>query len=322
MPKVSVLVPLYKPNLAYLSEGLERLQNQTEQDFEVIICEEPTDTDIFEVLKPYLEDPRFTHARNEKCLGIGGNWNRCYSKATTPVIAYLFQDDLWETDYLETALKIFAAHPNVGFISMNHEYKHEQELWTKVGYDNLDKIKEEVLRDGVWTGQEFLKLWLNRGMHPNLIGEPPFVVLKKEVMEEVGPFNETMPQFLDVEYWLRCLLVTDWYYEQKIHGQFRVHGEAASFVNNEKGQGLYDRLTCYQMLIDQLHGDMKKLAIKSRKQAVEDMAKKFFMRVKRKQGVSKQGSSQVFGFVLRHPLMVSIAVVKVLLRKALTSTKT
>lgn len=313
--KVSVLIPIYKPNPAFLKEALDCLMHQTEQDFEAIICEEPTDTDSSAVLKPYLEDSRITHYKNETCIGIGGNWNRCLSKATAPVIAYLFQDDLWETDYLETAVRILADHKNVGFISMNHDYKHEQELWTKVGYDNLEHIKKEVLRNGPWTGQEFLTMWLNRGMHPNLIGEPPFVVLRKEVMEEVGPFNETMPQFLDVEYWLRCLLVTDWYYEAKCHGQFRVHGEAASFVNNEKGQGLYDRLTCYQMLIDRLSGDMRKLAVKSRKQAVEDMAKKFFMRVKRKQGVSKQGSGQVFGFVLRHPFMVSVAVMKVLWKR-------
>ena len=315
MPKVSVLVPLYKPNSEYLTEALDRLIHQSEQDFEVIICEEPTDTDISEVLKPYLADKRFTHYLNEKCLGIGGNWNRCFSYANTPVIAYLFQDDLWSTDYLQTALNIFAKNSQVGFISMNHEYKHEGELWTKVGYDNLDIIKEEVLHNGVWTGQEFLTMWLNRGMHPNLIGEPPFVVLKKEVMEEVGPFTETMPQFLDVEYWLRCLLVTNWYYEQRMHGQFRVHGEAASFVNNEKGQGLYDRLTCYQMLIDQLSGDMKKLALRSRKQSVEDMAYKFLYRVEKRKGVSTQGSNQVLKFALRHPLIVCLGGMKALWRR-------
>lgn len=313
--KVSVLVPIYKPNASYLREALDRLLAQTEQDFEVIICEEPTDVDSTQVLKPYLEDERFSHYVNEKCLGIGGNWNRCYSKATAPVIACLFQDDMWYEDYLETALKIFEENPRVGFISMNHKYTVEGELWTADGYRMLDEIKEQVLREGVWSGEEFLTMWLERGMHPNLIGEPPFVVLRKEVMDEVGPFHEQMPQFLDVEYWLRCLLVTDWYYEKEIHGEFRVHGAAASFQNNESGHGLYDRLTCYEMLIAKLNGDLKKLAIKSRKKAVESMAAKFLMRVKKGKGVSSKGGGQVVNFVLRHPFMVGVAVLKVVWKR-------
>lgn len=317
MATVSVLIPIYKPNPQHLEESLECLLQQTEQDFEVIICEEPTDVDCATVLKKYLDDPRFTYFKNETCLGIGGNWNRCASKASSPVIAYLFQDDLWSTDYLETALSIFSKHQTVGFISMNHEYKIEGELWTSEGYEALDRIKKEVLHDGAWGGREFLTMWLNRQMHPNLIGEPPFVVLKKEIMTEVGPFNERMPQFLDVEYWLRCLLVTDWYFEQKMHGQFRVHAAAASFKNNESGKGLYDRLTVFDALIKTLSGDLKRIAIASRNRSVEDMISKFLNRVQHKKGVSTSGSSQVFRFVLRHPVVMGISLVKVVLHKLL-----
>src|SRR3989344_7871952 len=279
MPKVSVLIPLYKPNPAHLTETLDRLMAQTEQDFECIICEEPTDVDCSGTLSRYWGDPRFTHYRNETCLGIGGNWNRCFSYAKSPVIAYLFQDDLWDPNYLATALRIFTMHKSVGFISMNHRYQYDQKLWTVEGYEILQRVKDDVLREGRWGHAEFLTMWLKREMHPNLIGEPPFVVMKREVMEEVGPFHEGMPQFLDVEYWLRCLLVTDWYYEKNIHGAFRVHGDAASFRNNESGRGLYDRLECFEMLIRSLSGDMKKLAIRSRNTSIESMAKKFLIRV-------------------------------------------
>lgn len=315
MPKASILIPLYKPNAKHLQEALESLLSQTEQDFEVIICEEPTDVDALPMLEDVLKDERFQHFKNEQCLGIGGNWNRCFSHASSPIIACLFQDDLWDTDYLESALQIFEQHPRVGFISMNHRYQHDEDLWTKEGYEKLDAIKKEVLHPGVWSGEKFLTMWLKREMHPNLIGEPPFVVLRKEVMEEVGPFNEHMPQFLDVEYWLRCLLKTDWYYEDKLHGAFRIHGQAASFKNNESGQGLYDRLTCYELLISRLSGNLKKLAKQSRKKAVQSMAEKFLNRVEHKKGVSSKGSGQVFKFALRHPLMVASAGVRVLSKR-------
>ncbi|MCA9370334.1 MAG: glycosyltransferase [Candidatus Peregrinibacteria bacterium] len=309
MPKVSVLIPIYKPNPKHLEESLDGLLKQSEQDFEAIICEEPTDVDSSAVLTKYVNDPRFQHFKNEKCLGIGGNWNRCYSKATSPVIAYLFQDDLWASHYLETALEVFEKHKTVGIISMYHEYQYDEKLWTLEGYELVKEVQKEI-ESGVHEGGEILRYWLHRNMHPNIIGEPPFVVLKKEVMEEVGPFHENMPQFLDVEYWLRCLQKTDWYFEKKSCGAFRVHGAAASAQNNESGKGLYDRLTVFEKLIKSLHGDLRKVAIRSRNRSVEDMIGKFFNRVKHKKGVSSSGSGQVVRFALRHPVLIAIALLK------------
>lgn len=318
MPKVSVLVPTYKPNPQHLTESLESLRGQSEQDWECIICDEPTGTETREMVMDYLVDERFKFFTNEECLGIGGNWNRCYSKSSGDVIACLFQDDLWEPDYLETALQILSEHQNVGFVSMAHKYQYDDELWTVPGYEQLKEIMKEV-KAGEHKGDELLRYWLGRNMHPNIIGEPPFVVLRRSVMEEVGPFNEKMPQFLDVEYWLRCLTVTDWYYEDNMHGAFRVHGEAASAKNNASGEGLYDRLTCFEQLIKSLKGDLKKQAIKSRNRSVEDMIEKFFNRVENKKGVSSKGSSQVFSFVFKHPIICTIGTLKVLRKKLLSS---
>ncbi len=200
---------------------------------------------------------------------------------------------------------------------MNHRYQHDDELWTKEGYEILENIKENALRPGMWNSEAFLKMWLERNMHPNLIGEPSFVVMRKSLVDAVGPFDEHMTQFLDVEYWLRCLLKTDWYYEASLQGTFRIHADAASFLNNDSGQGLYDRLTCYERLIESLHGDMKDLAIRSRNRSVQDMIKKFLVRVKKGKAASRHGSSRVIKFVLKHPYIVAKGFVKVIWRRLL-----
>jgi glycosyltransferase involved in cell wall biosynthesis len=311
MPKVSVLVPTYKPNPQHLSETLESLRSQSETDWECIICDEPTEVDTHEMVMDYLVDERFHFSKNETCLGIGGNWNECYRKASGNIVTYLFQDDLWEPDYLETALKIFAEHQDVGLISMHHKYQYDEDLWTIDGYEMVKEVQKELL-PGAQSGSEILEWWLKRNMHPNIIGEPPFVVLRKELMEKVGPFNEKMPQFLDVEYWLRCLQHTNWYYEKVNHGAFRVHGEAASAKNNESGTGLYDRLTVFEELIKSLSGPLKNTAIQSRNRSIQDMIEKFFNRVSHGKGTSKKGSGQVFRFVLMHPFLVASAALKVM----------
>jgi hypothetical protein len=192
---------------------------------------------------------------------------------------------------------------------MNHRYQYDEDLWTKDGYELVQSVKKD-LTDGKHEGKEILEWWLKKNMHPNIIGEPPFVVLRRELMEKVGPFNEKMPQFLDVEYWLRCLVNTDWYFETKSHGAFRVHGEAASAKNNESGTGLYDRLTCFEQLISNLKGDLRRTAIKSRNRSVQDMIEKFFNRVKHGKSTTSKGGGQVIKFVVRHPILVGISTLK------------
>lgn len=308
--KVSVLIPTYKPQRTHLTESLESLRAQTETNWECIICNEPADGDIRDIVMDYLVDERFQLYQNEKPLGIGGNWNHCFSKASGNIIAYLFQDDLWEPDYLEKALTIFAKHHDVGIISMFHKYQYDEDLWTIDGYEHVKKVLKDI-NPGHHEGKEILQWWLKRNMHPNIIGEPPFVVLRKELMEKVGPFNEHMPQFLDVEYWLRCLQKSNWYFAaDKHYGAFRVHGDAASAKNNESGKGLYDRLTVFEQLIKSLKGDGKKIAIQSRNRSVQDMIEKFLNRMKHNKGVSSEGGGQVIKFVLRHPLVVGAGLVR------------
>ncbi|MDP7646390.1 MAG: hypothetical protein QF400_04495, partial [Candidatus Peribacteraceae bacterium] len=170
------------------------------------------------------------------------NWNACFNATSAPIVAYLFQDDLWTQDYLETAVKILNDNSNVGFVAMGHEYKFEDESGSKRCFKRLLRIKKKRFPSGVIDGDKFLKKWLRRGFWPNLVGEPDFVVMSRGEMELAGSFHLTMKQLLDTEYWVRMLEVTDLYNETKNLGQFRVHGGAATAQNRVDGRGIFDRL--------------------------------------------------------------------------------
>lgn len=315
MARFSVLIPTYRPNSDHLSQTLKGLLEQTEQDWECHICDEPTDVDTEALVEPFLEDQRITFHKNETCLGIGGNWNRCMEYATGELVAFLFQDDVWNPNYLEAAAEIFTDHPSVGFASFYHSYQYDQDLWTKEGYELVHQVQAE-LEQGLHKKEVILSRWLQRNMHPNIIGEPPFVVMRKSLTDAVGTFDEGMPQFLDVEYWLRCLRHADWYFAKDTFGAFRVHESGASARNNTSGEGLYDRITCFERLIESLSGDLRTQAVAARNRSIEDMMRKFFRRVANKKGVSKKGSGQVWKFVLLHPFVVLKSITKVLTEKS------
>lgn len=322
MHTIDILIPTYNPKREHLTVALESLQKQTFQDWRAFIhddCSPNNETESF--VQPFLRDPRITFKKSPVRLGIGGNWNACLKQTSADIVAYLFQDDLWNPLYLEKGLETLQNNPSAGFVSMEHEYKTEGGMTNLPLYEGVQEFRRANVAPGLHQGKTFLHFWITHELHPNVIREPSFVLMRRSVMQEVGPFLEDMPQFLDTEYWLRLLAITDWYnLTDERYGTFRVHPSAASNVNSITGQGLFDRLRCFEGLIGRLQGEERSVAIKARNHALITMVGKFLKRQKAvaTTGVKKKNSfdrSWIIRFCLRHPLLIVKTIVKYFLSK-------
>ena len=237
---VDVYLPTYQPNNKYLQEALASLFAQSEQRWQLWIHDEPTDVDTKSLLGDVLNDPRVRFARNTERLGIGGNWNACLQHGSAPYIQYLFQDDIWEPTFLENGIKVLEAHPDVGFVSLDHLYVFEKAIGAKNSYEDVLSILRSEIQPGKHHGSEMLLWWTKRCLHPNVIREPSFVLLRRSAVEQTGKFDENMKQILDVEYWVRMLENTNWYYLQGNFGSFRVHSEGTSSKNHKNLRNIVD----------------------------------------------------------------------------------
>jgi glycosyltransferase involved in cell wall biosynthesis len=302
--KISVLIPIYKPNPVFFTEALDALMAQTCTDWTAVICSDSCDESTEEVLAPYLKDPRFTFIKNPKRLGIGGNWNACLKQAQGTFIAYLFQDDLWSPDYLAEAKKILEKNPTAGFVSLEHLYKVEGMESVSPLYEAVRHFRNTHFKDALHSHAELLRQWIEWGLTPNIIGEPSFVVMRKEASQRAGLFLSDMPQFLDVEYWTRLLLSDDWYFLRGNFGSFRVHAAGASAQNQGAGEGLFDRLRCFNLLVKTLSGEDRHKAVRARKEALRHMIGKCMKRVGSGRKISSQGSGELKTFCISHPLVV------------------
>ncbi len=278
-------MPTYEPSPTHLKAAIESVLAQTETRWEMLIHDDASTIDVRAIVEPYLKDPRITFARSENRLGIGGNWNEslkmCHgerSRTTTPYIQLLFQDDTWHPHYLERALGILEAHPDIDFVSAAHEYRYEEGMKNNAVYEEVQRARS-ALQPGRHDGKEFLRMWIERELRPNLIGEPSFVMLRQSLMEQTGSFDTTMQQCLDTDMWLRCLLHGNIYILQESLGSFRVHPRGASARNEELGAGIYDRLRCFNHLIKVLPaGELKHIAVRARSKALVKMGVKFLKR--------------------------------------------
>jgi GT2 family glycosyltransferase len=218
-------------------------------------------------------------------------------------VAFLFHDDLWEPTYLEKMLAALDRNPSAGFAAANHVYVKEGEVSTAPFYDQLHDFVQKNIAPGLHEHHIFLRWWLERGLRPNVIGEPSFVVLRRTLMDEVGPFNESMVQFLDSEYWARCLLKADWVYVPEILGKFRVHPAGMSAVNEQRGRGVFERFETLRHVITALPPEDRRTGNDVLVKALSTMIGRFLHRLGAQQSVSGQGSRSVGSFLLRHPLL-------------------
>ncbi len=306
---VDVLIPTYNPKPEHLTEALRSLQAQEFQSWKALIHDDCSETDVRAIVMPFLSDARIRFVRSDTRRGIGGNWNACLNVAQAEFVAFFFQDDLWAPDYLSEGIRALQDNATVGFVSLEHEYKIEDATLTPPNIAAIQEFHSAQTTSGKQSGTELLRKWLKQGLSPNIIGEPSFVILRRDAVHRAGLFLEDMSQLLDVEYWTRLLTLGDWYCIRGNFGAFRVHESGASAMNQESGRGLHDRLRCFEILIQTLPPHEASVALKARERALTSMMTRFRSRVTSGKKVSAESSTELKKFCLRHPLLILKAIV-------------
>ena len=293
-------MPTYRPNEEYLRAAIDSVFAQTETDWQLFVSDEPTDVNTEEMIP---KNEKINFKRHMYPLGIGKNWNTCLQFGDSPYVQFLFQDDTWDSRYLERAIEILDNNPDIGFVSLGHEYKYEGKIPTKNTYKELQDYLTYNVSEGRHSGNEFLLKWMENGLHPNVIGEPSFVMMRREVMQQVGEFRTDMSQNLDSEYWTRMLAKTNWFYLPGNFGTFRVHADSASMRNFESGAGIFDRFRMLKSATALLPENRRRQAKEIQKKHTRKMVEKFVKRYGNEH-IHLNEQQSISKFVLRHPLLM------------------
>jgi glycosyltransferase involved in cell wall biosynthesis len=108
-PALSIAIPYYRgPD--YLREAIDSVLAQTTDDWELLVVDdcgpEPADG-----LVASYADPRIGYVRNERNLGLAGNWNECVRLTRAPLVTLLHNDDRLLPTYAERVLRAAQEHP-------------------------------------------------------------------------------------------------------------------------------------------------------------------------------------------------------------------
>lgn len=182
-PKISIVVPVYKTPLKYLSEMIESVKAQSYANWELCIAEASEKNDeIVRTLEEYVKnDKRIKFTVLAKNEGIAGNTNRALELATGDYVGFLDHDD-----YLA---------PN----ALYEIVKELQEERYDVLYTDEDMVNGKKHCTPIFKPDFSIDLLRSH----NYITH--FFVVKKKIEEKTGGLNKEYDGAQDYDFVFRCI---------------------------------------------------------------------------------------------------------------------
>lgn len=183
-PAVSVIIPTYNRS-HMVKQAVQSILDQTYDDYEVLVVDDGSVDDTAEVVAGMSPKVRHIYQPNS---GKAAARNHGLREARGGYLAFLDDDDLFLPHLLQTQITYLETHPDTGMVYSSH-IRVDKDL-------NSLEIREA-----------------ERYEFPQMLGgsieiATPTVMLRREVFEQVGYFDESQSRIEDVDYWVRVARVS------------------------------------------------------------------------------------------------------------------
>jgi len=157
-PKVSILIPVYN-RAKIILETLNSAVNQTYKNIEIIVVDNKSTDNTFEVLKEFAKShPNVRSYQNKKNIGPVRNWRKCLDYATGEYVKILWSDDLIAPTFIEKTLPYLVNNEDIGFVFTGTEIFND---------DTGKRIKAYFIgKTGIYDSEEFIRGSLLGGLFP------------------------------------------------------------------------------------------------------------------------------------------------------------
>ncbi|MBU1006396.1 MAG: glycosyltransferase family 2 protein [Candidatus Omnitrophica bacterium] len=179
---ISVIIPTFNRE-SLLKKTIDSILSQTYQGFELIIVDDGSTDDTPRLISGIGRKIIYIKQENK---GPASARNLGIKNSSKPFIAFLDSDDSWEKDKLEIQLKAMRENPDF-------QISHTNETWHKNG--RLLNQKKKHKKCGGYIFDKCLSL---------CAVSMSTVMIKKEIFDTVGMFDESLSCCEDYDFWLRA----------------------------------------------------------------------------------------------------------------------
>lgn len=193
-PKFSVIIPTYNRE-DFIKKSVDSVINQSFRNFELIVVDDGSTDNTGKILNKYLDELVYIYQENK---GPSSARNKGLEKSQGEYIAFLDSDDRWTHDKLKETNKCITADSKIKVI-------HTQEKWYKNGRIHNPKKKHKKPEGYIF--ENCLRI---------CSVSISTAVVKREVFDDIGNFNESLPVCEDYDFWIRVSLKYPVYLVDKV----------------------------------------------------------------------------------------------------------
>jgi glycosyltransferase involved in cell wall biosynthesis len=182
MPKTSIIIPTYN-HARFVTRAVESALAQTDPDREVIVVDDGSADNTRAVLEPYKGCIHYLYQENR---GLSAARNRGIAAAQGDYFVFLDADDLIPANKLARQMPLLAAGSDFGLVYSGFQSLSED--GARILGDVRPKRQGHLLKD----------LLLRRLAIPTATA-----VVRRECLERVGVFDESLLAAEDTDMWIR-----------------------------------------------------------------------------------------------------------------------
>lgn len=220
MPRVSVIIPSHN-RPALLREALASVLAQTFGDWEAVVVDDGS-------MPPIAlgnVDRRVRVVRHAPAQGGAAAKNAGIGLAAGEILAFLDDDDLWASNYLQRALDVLDRRPELDLVFIGVSWFGEASDWGQRSYENS---MARTLRDARGTVAENGVVVFDEQLFDALLTSVPMAfqrpVVRSRAMRRIGLYRPASLLW-DCCWAIRAALngntalITDTLYRQRVEGQ-------------------------------------------------------------------------------------------------------
>lgn len=199
-PKLSVILTSYNHG-KYLREAINSVLNQTFADFELIIWDDASNDQSWDIIQSY-SDPRIKPFKNSENKMPAFGVNKIIQEiAQGKYMALHHSDDIWELDKIEKQIAFLESNPQIGAVFS----------WAQIIGENGEQLNDNshpynnLFEQPNRTRHEWLNFFFYHGnalCHPSLL-------IRKTCYQECGVYRYGFAQLPDFDMWIRLCLKYD-----------------------------------------------------------------------------------------------------------------
>jgi glycosyltransferase involved in cell wall biosynthesis len=211
-PLISVVIPARNAE-ATLDATLWSVRRQTYARWEVVVVDDgSTDATVDVVTRHHIEDARIRCVKG-KARGVSAARNLGAALSNGALVAFLDADDLWLPAKLAAHEWFMVAQPQVG-----------------MSFDRIRFVDAQVKPTPVASTKRVSGLSSADLLHENPACTASTLVMRREVFNQLGGFDESLAHAEDLELMIRMCTTTSWRLEglETVYTHYRANAQGAS----------------------------------------------------------------------------------------------